>query len=436
MPVSNKPMFSRPVLALVMVLCTLAIWLLNLTAPSNNLPEPNIDTWHTSSNIPVTWVHHANWEQGDKLEIRFVFHSDEANLSLVQTTLAMLMSNSLPISTASINQRLAPLAAQVSSYYDHESQIIGLTLSNQSQYLNPTLALVTNWLKQPDFKSRTFEQWQRQQKNTQSSKHTFSKSLFNEEETRLQDVSLEEVRNFYRTLQSSAFQIYVVGNIPEQVKSTIENTLNQISMDYQKADISSPHTNSFSNQITELNKQDNTALWQSRSAIAVTPISSVKEWISLQIWGADMVSTMNRQTNIDFIQLGLTLSPQRPWAGWSVQYAADLIADAEQIKTVAPRKDMSAGHLIIRDNLPSVKDSEVFTNLFNQFTEQLEKQTQSATWWSYMATQVMHDDGKLSLQDFIASYKEAINTFTRDDYKSAINTLLQTDSYQEIQTYQ
>ena len=45
MPDASKPLFSRPALAAVMLLSTLAIWLLNLTAPSTNLPTPNIKTW-------------------------------------------------------------------------------------------------------------------------------------------------------------------------------------------------------------------------------------------------------------------------------------------------------------------------------------------------------------------------------------------------------
>lgn len=437
MPVSNKPLFSPPVLAAVMVLCTLAIWLLNLTAPSSKLPTPSLETWHTTSNIPVTWLKHANWETGDKLEIRLVFRSKEHNARLVQTTLAMLMSNSLPLSTSSINQRLSPLAAKVSSYYDHESQIIGLTLSNQSQYLNPTLTLVSNWLKQPDFKLRTFEQWQRQHSNTEASKHTLLQALFNSEHGMEKGIKLTDIQDYYYQLQKSAAHIYIVGHLPEQIRPSVEEALNQISLDYQVAD----HENLILNDIQEshvieLNKKASSQLWQSQSAIALAPMTSIKEWISLQIWGADLVSTLNNQAHIDFVQLGLTLSALQPWAGWNIQYAEKLIVGNTQSTEEQTGKRFSANSFIRRDNIPSMNDRARFADLFSRFKDQLEQQTQSSTWWAYMATQVVHEQGTLSLKDFIGSYKEAIDTFTIDDYQNIIETLINADSYQEIQSYQ
>ncbi|MCV2402120.1 insulinase family protein [Marinomonas sp. C2222] len=437
MPVSNRPLFSPPVLAAVMVLCTLAIWLLNLTAPSSKLPTPNLETWHTTSDIPVTWVKHANWETGDKLEIRLVFRSEEHDANLVQTTLAMLMSNSLPLSTASINQRLSPLAAKVSSYYDHESQVIGLTLSNQSQYLNPTLALVTNWLKQPDFKLRTFEQWQRQQQNAQASKHALVNTLFDTQHSMEQVISLKDIQDYYYQLQKSATHIYIVGHLSDQVRPSVEEALNQISLGYQLEDHKKATLDEIkASHVTQLNKQASSQLWQSRSAIALTPMTSVKEWISLQIWGADLVSTLNSQADIDFVQLGLTLSALQPWAGWNIQYAEQLIIDSPQSAEEQTGARFSANSFIHRDNIPSINDRARFADLFSRFKDQLGQQAQSSTWWAYMATQVVHEQGSVPLEDFIESYKEAIDTFTIDDYQNIIEPLIKADSYQEIQTYQ
>ncbi|WP_421846936.1 insulinase family protein [Marinomonas sp.] len=433
----SKPLFSRPVLAAVMLFCTLAIWLLNLTAPSSKLPTPQIEKWTTTSGIPVIWLKQAQWQDSNKLEIRFSFRSTTNNLALTQATLAMLMSDSLPLSTASINQRLAPLAASANSYYDHENQTIGLTLSNEPKYLIPTLSLATNWLKQPDFKRRTFETWQTQQQANPPVQHELERVLFfdkadEQNNETITSVSLEHVADYYQNLKSSANAIFVVGDMSPEAKKTVEAAINTISQNYRLSNASAEtiHYESISSTI----QQNEGELWQTRSAIALMPVSSIKEWISLQIWGSDLVSTLNHQ-HMDFVQLAFTLSPQHPWAWWNIQYTNNITETASE-----PINDtnqfIDAKSLVFVEQIPSANDKNNFNTLLDNFKEQLEQQTLSPTWWSHIATQVTHEDGPLTVEQFAQGYKEAIDSFTIEDYQTALQHLLKPSSYQEIQVYQ
>jgi len=415
-----------------MLFCTLAIWLLNLTAPSSNLPTPQIEKWTTKSGIPVIWLKQAEWQDSNKLEVRFTYRSTTTNITLIQTTLAMLMSDSLPLSTASINQRLAPLAASANSYYDHENQTIGLTLSNEPQYLEPTLALVSNWLRQPEFKPRTFDAWQTKHQANPSLQHELENILFFEKANKPTNTapSLKQVSDYYQNLKSSAAGIFIVGDMSPQTKQTVEKAINTISQDYQLAN---PSTESIEYEsISSTIQQNEGELWQTRSAIALKPVSSIKEWISLQIWGADLVSTLNQQQHIDFVQLAFTLSPQRPWAWWNIQYANQTLNQADN--DAGPY--INARSLVFVEQIPSANNSDTFDELLDNFKQQLEQQALSPTWWSYIATQVTHEDGALTVEQFAEGYKEAVDSFTIEDYQTALQNLLQPSSYQEIQVYQ
>ncbi|MEP7728898.1 insulinase family protein [Marinomonas primoryensis] len=435
---SNKPLFSRPALAAIMLLCTLAIWLLNLAVPSSKLPTPHIETWTTTSGIPVIWLKQEQWINSNKLEIRFSFRSVTTNTTLIQTTLAMLMSDSLPLSTASINQRLTPLAARASSYYDHENQTIGLTLSNEPKYLIPTLTLVSNWLKNPVFKHRTFDNWQRQHQNSLPAQHQLERVLFldknkQQDASEMVNVSLEQVSNYYHSLKTSAATIFIIGEMSPGAKQTVQNAINLISQDYRLSNASAESI--IYEPLSTVIQKNEGDLWQTRSAMALMPVSSVKEWISLQLWGTDLVFTLNKQQHIDFVQLALTLSPQRPWAWWNIQYG-DKIAAVPNQPSEEENRFINAKSLAFADQVPSVSDKKAFQTLLNTFKQQLEQQTLSPTWWSTIATQVTHEDGQLTLEQFANSYQEAIDSFTIEDYQTALKHLLKPSSYQEIQVYQ
>jgi hypothetical protein len=435
---SNKPLFSRPVLAAIMLFCTLAIWLLNLAVPSSKLPTPHIETWTTTSGIPVIWLKQEQWKNSNKLEIRFSFRSVTTNTTLIQTTLAMLMSDSLPLSTASINQRLTPLAARASSYYDHENQTIGLTLSNEPQYLIPTLILVSNWLKNPDFKHRTFDNWQRQHKSNLPAQHQLERVLFldknkQQDASEMVNVSLEQVSNYYHRLKTSAATIFIVGEMSPDAKQTVQNAINLISQDYRLSKASAESI--IYEPLSTVIQKNAGDLWQTRSAMALMPVSSVKEWISLQLWRTDLVSTLSQQPHIDFVQLALTLSPRRPWAWWNIQYHDKIAAVPNELLRETNRL-INAKSLVFVEQVPSVSDKKAFQTLLDTFKQQLEQQTLSPTWWGTIATQVTHEDGQLTLEQFANGYQDAIDSFSIEGYQTALKRLLKPSSYQEIQVYQ
>jgi hypothetical protein len=406
--------------------------------PSSKLPTPHIETWTTTSGIPVIWLKQEQWKNSNKLEIRFSFRSVTTDTTLIQTTLAMLMSDSLPLSTASINQRLTPLAARASSYYDHENQTIGLTLSNEPKYLIPTLTLVSNWLKNPDFKHRTFDNWQRQHQSNLPAKHQLEQVLFLDKNkqkdiSKMANVSLEQVSNYYHSLKTSAASIFIVGEMSPDAKQTVQGAINLISQDYRLSKTSAESI--LYEPLSTVIQKNEGDLWQTRSAMALMPVSSVKEWISLQFWGADLVSTLNKQQHIDFVQLALTLSPQRPWAWWNIQYGDKETAVSNE-PSGEKNRFINAKSLIFVEQVPSVKDEKAFQTRLDTFKQQLEQQTLSPTWWSSIATQVTHEDGQLTLEQFANSYQEAMDSFSMEDYQTALKHLLKPSSYQEIQVYQ
>ncbi|MBJ7536498.1 insulinase family protein [Marinomonas transparens] len=433
MPDSQKPLFSRPVLAAIMVFSTLAIWVLNLTAPNSKLPTPAIETWASSSGIPVIWLTQDQWKKSNKLELRLVFHAPTTNPQLTKTTLAILMSDSLPLSTASINQRLSPLAAKVGSDYNNENQTIGITLSNEPRYLKPTLSVITEWLKKPEFKTRTFERLLHRKMHGESERHQLEQSLFTNNNTQQSTaLSVAQVQAYYHSLKAHSAAIFIIGPMNQDIQKTVKGMIDKISEDFQP----STQTNKVASHeaASATTKQGKGSLWQTRNAIALTPLTNVKDWISLQLWGTDLVQSLNKQEDVDFTQLNLTLSQQHPWAWWNIQHSNALLV--EQASTKNSNKTLKAKDLISVEQLPSANNKDTFNALLDTFKKQLEQQTLSPTWWSYIATQVTYKDGPLTLQNFADGYKEAIDTYTQDDYKTAIQRLLKVSSYQEIQVYQ
>lgn len=443
---SNKPLFSRPVLAAVMLFSTLAIWLLNLTAPVSSLPALSVERWTTDSGVPVIWLNQDAWQNSDKLELRFTFRAPSQPSSLVETTLAMLMSDALPLSTSSINQRFAPLAAKAHTHHDHETQTIGLTLSNEMAYLEPTLALATTWLSNPDFKRRTFDNGQ-SQPNTYSNMQTnLEQLLFFDEapdlsnaslDTDKASLSLEQVNRYYHTLKQSASAVYVVGHLSDNAKKVLQNTLNNLTSDYRLA-VKTDEGDTIDHVSAVIHKGTGT-LFQTHSAMAFTPLTSVQDWISLQIWGVDLTSALNQSPSVEFAQLALTLSPHRPWARLHIQHKQSLT------DTGAPEKAEPVGKLgpfidaklfVFAHQVPSTNDEALFRTHFTTFKDRLEQQTLSPFWWATLATQVAHQEGPLSLPNLTKDYKDAIDNFTIETYRSALQQRLLSSSYQEIQIYQ
>jgi len=115
------------------------------------------------------------------------------------------------------------------------------------------------------------------------------------------NVSLEQVSNYYHSLKTSAATIFIIGEMSPGAKQNRpkRNQPYQSRLSLSNASAESIIYEPLSTVIQK-NEGD---LWQTRSAMALMPVSSVKEWISLQLWGTDLVSTLNKQQHIDFVQL-------------------------------------------------------------------------------------------------------------------------------------
>ncbi|WP_115899026.1 insulinase family protein [Marinomonas pollencensis] len=435
---SKKPLFSRPALAAVMVLSTLIIWVLNLTAPDSPYPTPKIEKWQTHSGIPVIWLAQDKWANTNKLEVRFLFNTPSRLPELTDATLALLMADSLPLSTASINQRLAPLAAKVSSDYDYQSQTIALTLNSEPAYLMPTLTLISQWLTAPVFKARALDHWQRQFNQANHTQQTLEEHLFSVSSAPQQNtkVTQQTVSHYYQQLTQHTSAIFIIGGMSKQAQQSIKASLNTLSEHFAPAANDPSNLSAMTWQSAKLNKASQPSHLafpkETQSILALNSLTSVKQWLSLQIWGADLINTLSHQGTLGYVRLNLTLSGKHPWLYWRAQHSQPVLATST---TNQDAKGVTARSMIDAASIPSVQDSAHFNALLDQLKNQLAQRTLSPSWWSHLAASVTQENGSLTLTQFANQYQNAIDTFNQDDYKNALNALFITSSYQEIQVY-
>ena len=437
---SKKPLFSRPALAAVMVLSTLVIWVLNLTAPENPFPTPTIEKWRTSSGVSVIWLSQEKWKNTNKLEVRFTFNKLTGTSSVTDATLTLLMADSLPLSTSSINQRLAPLAAKVSSDYNHESQTIALTLNSEPAYLMPTLTIISQWLAAPAFKARALDHWQRQFNQSNITQQNLEKHLFTgtAPNTGVPEapVTLQSVSGYYQQLIQHTSAIFIVGEMTKQTQQAIKTTLDKLSEHFSPTPNNTANSSTIRLQPTRskvaTQQPHITPPKETQSMLALTPLSSVKQWLSLQIWGADVIDTLSHQGSLGYVRLNLTLSGQHPWVYWRAQHTQPVLAtplESQNSKAIRPRSMINSA------TIPSLQDNARFNALLEQLKTQLAQRTLSPSWWSHLAASATQENSKLTLAQFASHYQNAIDTFNQDDYKSALNQLFIPSSYQEIQVY-
>lgn len=433
----KKPLFSRPVLAAIMVCSTLLIWVLNLTAPASPFPTPNVRTWTTTSGIPVIWLNQEQWKNTNKLALRVLFQRTSQDLPLADATFSLLMGDSLPLSTSTINQRLAPLTAQVSSYYDHEIQSIGLTLNSEPAFLAPTLDIIDQWLPNPAFKDNALDRWQRQVNDSLTTQTDLEARLFKDKHAARQplqaaSISINDIRKHYQTLTQHTAAFVIVGDMSKETQASIKTSLNSLSANWKEA---KPEPSSLTIATNNAPEKPTKAvnLIETRSMMALHPLSSVQQWLSLQIWGADLVDTMSHQTNIGYVRLNLTLSAQHPWARWRVQHTHDILVDSAKTGTtnMAPTQPF-----IDVAQLPSVQQKKRFEQLFSNLKNQLKQKAIDPSWWSNMAATTVQPNSQLTLEQFAKSYQNAIDTFNQDAYSAALKQLFIASSYQEIRVHQ
>jgi len=432
---SQKPLFSKPVLAGIMIFSTLAIWALNSTAPKPiSYPEMTIETWQTDSGIPVVWLTQDDWKGSNKLNISLSFNAPEHNLALTDAILSMMLDDPLPLISSTINQRLSPLTASVSSGYNHEGQTLYITANSTASFLKPTLNILTQWLTQPIFKARSFYRWQNIKDPDLSALFTMQQALFipvnqssetpsekNYAQLKMQ-VTQEQVADYYQQLTQHVSRITLVGNMSQATKQAVNASLNRITKHFRHPPSLSPLSFKV-NPHSHLLSKEEAQQGLTQQGIALRPLRSVQDWISLQLWGANVIDTLNKQSTTQYAQLNFILSPRLPWAWWRVQHS-------QETKTLplAHMKDA-----INTETLPSVTENKHFNALFTSFQQQLNKQSHSPDWWIKMATEVTPPNSPLTPSDFAKHYQNAIDTFTQKNYQEALKYLFITSSYQENQ---
>ncbi|ADZ93234.1 hypothetical protein [Marinomonas mediterranea] len=435
----NKPLFSRPVLAAIMVLSTLGIWFLNLIYSNTALPAPNVVSWKTTSGIPVNWVNMEDWQNGNKVIIKFVFESKHTNSQLTEATFDLLMGDSLPLSRSTINQRLAPLSAKAESYITPLQQTLQLTLNSESNYLPPSLSVIKTWLQQATFKPRSLVNWQQRHRELGNEEQRLLDMLLVNDGTKTKQVSLENINAHYQSIQHSTSHISIVGHLDDTSKQRIDVFLDSLSESFQPMTVNAKaiderearEENSSGFQTHSHHVMNEGTLHESHSILSVKPPQSVEDWATYLIWARDSVATANQNPHINFMQwhLSLTTAPSYVW--WSQQYQPPL-ENTTQNDDIAPAPDQWKQY----NTLPSYTDEKQFILLKEQLLMQLESRTLTPDWWAYISTQITTPTSSLTLETFIETYSDALNSFTIENYKDHLAKLIYLDRYQDIQVNQ
>lgn len=425
----DKPLFSKPVLAIIVVACTLAIWLLNLTAPRTELPTPTIESWTTDSGVPVYWVNQKAWQGSDKLTLSLVFNGDSQDSQLTAATLGMLLGPSLPLSTATINQRLAPVAASAESLFDHQQQTLNITLSSQPRYLAATLKVLDTWLSSPHFKATPFETWQRQSTPDPAKAQLFNQLLSNSEQPFSEpqrSLELADINRYFTHLKAHTSHILIVGAMDQDAQKLLADALSSIGTSLKHDETQNPWKLATTPATSTLGSGELSALY---GAVGMQPLQSVNDWLAQQIWARDMLQTQKQTLGSQIAQWELHLGKALAYANWQLEvptrvFQNDTSTQAEESSWHTP------------ETLPSYTDKAHFTALKAQLLAQLETLTQNPSWWAIMGTRVALPDGRLSLETFAEDYSDAANSFTIEQYQQHLSALLIPSSRQEVQVKQ
>lgn len=425
----DKPLFSRPVLAVIIVACTLAIWLLNLTAPHTQLATPNIETWQTESDIPVYWVNQGIWEGQDKLAISFVFQGDTRSTPLTAATLGMMLGPSLPLSTATINQRLAPAAASVDSSFDHLQQTLNVTLSSQPQYLAPALKVLDTWFNNTQLKATPLETWQRQYNPDPAEQQLWQQFFYAPDapfSQPKQALTLEDINAYLQHLKAHVSHILIAGAMDENAQRVLARGLSSITKSLQHSLYPVSWQLPTQPATAILGNNDLSAIY---GVVAMEPLASVEDWLAQQIWVRDMLQAQQDQVGSQVPQWELHLGRQLAYANWQIDVPTQVFIDDQQSLT-------AASSWFASEKLPSYTDTGRFNELKAQLLNQLEALAKNPSWWAIMGTRVALPDSPLSLETFSKSYSDAANSFTIEQYQQHIDALLIPSSRQEVQVKQ
>jgi hypothetical protein len=441
---SDKPLFSKPVLAGLMIFISLMVLVLNLTAPPSKYPKAQLVKWQTANQLPITWINQANWQGSNKLELRIRFshgRKQDKKLGLTDALFALLMLDTLPLSTSPINQRLADVTTQLSYHVNNQESELAITLNSETSYLNASMAILIPWFHQPNFKNRTFQNWQ--QSHTPyylSNKAQLEQALFPEDNRQPLDgvldeysLNLQDIKQHYQLLLNSIDQITIVGNLSDTTQ--VQSYLTQLT---QNTTFSPTLPKPFIVNKNSLQTQVGDQLIQSHGAFAFDTVTTAKDWISLQIWLPYYLSKLKKASTPSYVQLHLESSPQMQWAWWSIQHEQSVLQNADQPGSHQNKQDEYFSKAILRQSINHLSQDS-FEQALVRYQDKLANYVLSPSWWARMASQETLGESNnlgLSLEQWNDTYAEAVYDLSFDDFNDSIERLVLTSSLQELQQRQ
>lgn len=441
---SDKPLFSKPVLAGLMIFISLMVLVLNLTAPPSKYPKAQVVTWQTDNQLPITWINQANWQGSNKLELRVRFshgRKQDKKLGLTDALFALLMLDTLPLSTSPINQRLADVTTKLSYHVNNQESELAFTLNSEARYLNASMAILIPWFNQPNFKNRTFQNWQ--QSHTPyylSNKAQLEQALFPEANSQPLDgvldeysLNLQDIKQHYQLLLNSIDQIIIVGDLSDPTQ--VQNYVTQMTQKtVYSPTLPKPVIASKNSLQTEVGEQ----LIQSHGAFSFNTVTTAKDWISLQIWLPYYLSKLKKASDPSYVQLHLESSPQMQWAWWSIQHQQSVLQNAAQPGSYQNKQDEYFSKTILRQSINHLSQDS-FEQALVRYQDKLANYVLSPSWWARMASQETLGESSsagLSLEQWNNSYADAVNDLSFDDFNDSIERLVLTSSLQELQQRQ
>lgn len=433
MTTSNQALFSRPVLAILMVVVTLLIWILNATAPASRFAQPKVTTWQTSTSIPVIWLDQDEWQGTNKLEIRIRFNhgrTDDAELGLTDALFSLLLLDTLPLSTSSISKRLQPTGSKVDYHVSEDNSELALTLNSNPEFLVKSLHLLNTWLTNPIFKQRTFINWQQSNHNSFiTAKSRLAKQLYSPQNSNNSFLSAKldvtKIENHFQTLKQKVDKITLVGHLPEfdSFKLSLDSLLNGFHPS--SLDKSVQNTN-----VVALHTQVGATLNQSHGALAIAPLERVTDWISLQIWLRHLAGQLHQNPETSYTQLHLERSNLRQWVWWSTQHEQTLLQDGPNINHT--QQDSYVAKQVLESSVVTMTSDE-FNQLLESLQDKIARQSKSPTWWARIASQETPNQQGLNLTNWLETYATELEKITLEQYQQSIARIVLLPSYQEIQ---
>ena len=433
---AKKPLFSRPFLSALMVIIPAMVLLLNVTSKEKHYSMPDIYTWKTSTGIPVTWLTLDEWRPQDNLEIRILFnhgYSNDLKLSLTDATFELLLRDTLPLSTTSINDRLKLLGATIKYKVQSNRSELAITMDGHPSLLLPSLDFLNLWLPKPDFKQRTFSNWkhpdrQQSQIKQQLLNATFD-TLSNHTSTRSfnESITIEDINNSYQELKKHVSKIVFVGSVSniEEFKQQIDSISNSFSVTAPMSNREDP------TQTMSLQANEGLNLVESYAAVAIPQLSQPKEWFTLQFWATYLLKEIHSDNIANHVELHIEASQPAPWIWWRIMHAPNILQSSNYPISGSDKLSYYSKTLLEQTLL----EEDVFNTTVDLFQERMQQQSKQTKWWANIASNVSSGNEQ-ALQNWINTYSLQLNEFSFTVYQEELERLIQTSRLHEVQIRQ